>query len=70
MLSVVDRIWAGGGRLAGLVDRNDVSSTIQLPFSSFVFIDILLLVVSLFTCLCVNIQDLSLILHCVSETYG
>lgn len=48
MLSVVDRIWAGGGRLAGLVDRNDVSSTIQLPFSSFVFIDILLLVVSLF----------------------
>jgi hypothetical protein len=48
VLSVVDRIWAGGGRLAGLVDRNDVSSTIQLPFSSFVFIDILLLVVSLF----------------------
>lgn len=24
VLSVVDRIWAGGGRLAGLVDRNDV----------------------------------------------
>lgn len=25
VLAVVDRIWASGGRLAGLVDREDVS---------------------------------------------
>jgi hypothetical protein len=29
VLSVVDRLWAGGGRLADLVDRNDVSSFVS-----------------------------------------
>lgn len=39
VLSVVDRIWAGGGRLADLVDRDDVSYsillTIGLRFKSY-----------------------------------
>lgn len=35
VLSVVDRIWASGGRLADLVDRNDVSYIMLLIFLSF-----------------------------------
>lgn len=34
VLSLVDRIWANGGRVGGLVDRDDVSS-LSLPPSSF-----------------------------------
>lgn len=35
VFSVVDRIWAGGGCLADLVDRNDVSYYISLFLFSF-----------------------------------
>ena len=35
VLSVVDRLWAGGGRLADLVDRNDVSSFVSFIFLCF-----------------------------------
>lgn len=33
VLSVVDRIWANGGHLADLVDRNDVSLSVIFFFS-------------------------------------
>lgn len=32
VLGVIDRIWASGGRLGDLVDRNDVGSTILCAF--------------------------------------
>lgn len=35
VLSVVDRLWASGGRLADLVDRNDVSSFVSFIFLCF-----------------------------------
>lgn len=32
ILSVVESIWAGGGNIAGLVDRKDVSRTFDVPY--------------------------------------
>ena len=35
VLVVIDRIWASGGHLAGLVDREDVSYLMSRVFFSF-----------------------------------
>ena len=35
VLGVIDRIWASGGRLADLVDREDVSCILKALFSLF-----------------------------------
>lgn len=54
ILSVVDRIWTGGGRLADLVDRDDVSGSMSIIFLTTTFdasISLIVLFLSRFPCL-------------------
>lgn len=50
VLSIVDRVWANGGRLADLVDRDDVSYLFSFH-SKYIWVSLPLLTCRCFSCL-------------------